>query len=300
MKLNPRAALMSGGSFAGGSNTAQGRRRSCVAFAGVVSSLLALAAVPATAADTGPVQSFVDCLNSIDTSPRPHTVADAVACVPAGCYTTVTMSGESAQPACTLKDGTKLPRVIFSCPGANGSLGGFLQFRPSFSLCTQKGTINHIEVGQDVNKSNRSDDPELRNFPYVQKMADFNAGPSSTSWGFTEFGATANVATAVLDAKSPANSKGCSECHDRLGNMAVSTAVPPGIANLFGPIPPAVAEGTIFTNDPAVDGFGSLNTNPFADICAGIQSSTQLAHSSIPGLQNLAYNLCTALQSKTH
>src|SRR5574340_1064860 len=102
--------------------------------AGVMFSLLALAAAPAYAADTGPVQSFVDCLNAINTSP--HTVVDAVACLPPGGYTTVTMSEESAQPACTLTDGTRLPRVIFSIPGASGSKG-VLYFRPSFSLCTK-------------------------------------------------------------------------------------------------------------------------------------------------------------------
>jgi hypothetical protein len=90
--------------------------------------------------------------------PTNLTVADAEACVPANCYAIVTMSEESAQPTCTLRDGTTLPREIFSCTGASSSL----RFRPSFSLCRQGGIITHIELGEDVNQSIRTDDPELR------------------------------------------------------------------------------------------------------------------------------------------
>ena len=93
------------------------------AFAGVVLSVLTLAAAPAYAAND--IDSFVTCVNG----PTNLTVVDAVACVPSGCKTTVTLSEESAQPACTLRDGTRLPRVIFSCAGDSGSL----RFRPSFS-----------------------------------------------------------------------------------------------------------------------------------------------------------------------
>src|SRR5512146_1100892 len=84
-----------------------------VAFASVTLTLLAVAS-PASAAD---IHSFVACLKGINST----NVADAVACVPAGCYATVTLSEESAQPACTLRDGTRLPRVILSCPGSGGS-----------------------------------------------------------------------------------------------------------------------------------------------------------------------------------
>lgn len=279
--MRTKDALISGSLLAGGTNIVQARRRSC-ALAGVMSSLLALAAAPAYA---DPLDSFVTCLNS---TPSPHTVVNAVACVPSGCSTTVTMSEESAQNACTLRDGTRLPRVIFSCPDPGGSQT--LRFRPSFSLCTQGGVISHIELGQDVNKSTRTDDPELRNFPYVQKMADIDT--SLVTWSFTEFG-TGN--TAVLDAKRPRNSKGCAECHDRMGTLTVP---PASIANLFLPVPPAVAEGTIYTNDPAVDSSGVPQT-PLIDICTGIWHSTQLANSRISGLKDLAYNLCTALDFKS-
>ena len=248
------------------------------AFAGVVFSVLTLAAAPAYAAND--IDSFVTCVNG----PTNLTVVDAVACVPSGCKTTVTLSEESAQPACTLRDGTKLPRVIFSCAGT----GTGLRFRPSFSLCTQGGIINHIEIGEDVNKSTRSDDPELKYFPFVQKMADIDTSLNVT---FTLFGAGA---TAVLDAKSPANTKGCAECHDRKGTVSAGA----NVANLFGPIRPELADGTIFTNDtPAV--VAPATTTPLSVICTGIANSTQLANSKIPGLQNRAHSLCTALDSKS-
>src|SRR5947209_4006666 len=54
------------------------------------------------------IDSFVGCLASIS-SANP-TVVDAVnTCVPSGCYFTNTMSEESAQNACKLRDGTRLP-----------------------------------------------------------------------------------------------------------------------------------------------------------------------------------------------
>ncbi len=253
------------------------------AFAGVVLSLLALAAAPAYAADPGDIHSFVTCLKSINST----RVSDAVACVPSGCYTTVTLSEESAQFGCTLRDGTRLPRVIFSCPGPSGSQT--LRFRPSFSLCTQGGIINHIEVGEDVNQSNGSDDPELRGFPFVQKMADIDS-----SVGFqalTEFG-PATDPTAVVDTKSPPNNKGCSECHDRKGTVSTGG----NIVNLFGPIPPAVADGTIYTNDPSVA--PPAVQTPLGDICTGIANSSQLARN--PSMKQLAASLCSQLEPKTH
>ena len=234
-----------------------------VAFAGVMFSLLALAAAPAYAAD--PINDFVKCLNGIPN----HTVADAVQCVPSSCLATVTLSEESAQPACTLRDGTRLPRVIFSCPGTSSAL----RFRPSFSLCTNGGVINHIELGQDVPKSTRTDDAELRLFPYVQEMADIDATVQNIS------------APSVFDA--PGNSKGCAECHDRKGTWSTTS----GTVNLFLPIPPALADGTIYTNDPTVP--APTTQVPLSVICSGIANSTQL-HRTLPR-QQAAYALCTAL-----
>ena len=250
-----------------------------VACTGVVCSLLALAAAPAYAASPVDIHSFVNCLRSIHST----RVSDAVACVPLGCYTTVTLSEESAQPGCTLRDSTRLPRVIFSCPGP----GSGLRFRPSFSLCTQGGIINHIEVGEDVNKSTGSDDPELRNFPFVQKMADIDSTVGFAA--LTEFGPGTDP-TAVVDTKSPLDNKGCSECHDRKGTVSTGG----NIVNLFGPIPPAVADGTIYTNDPAVDPPGVQT--PLSVICAGIANSSQLARS--PSRKQLAIDLCNQLKTR--
>jgi hypothetical protein len=238
------------------------------AFAGVVFSQLTLAAAPAYAADPN-ISSFAACATG------KTNVVDAVACLPAGCVTTVTLSEESAQPACTLRDGTRLPRVIFSCPIPNTSL----RFRPSFSLCTAGGIIKHIEVGEDVNRSTRTDDPEFRLYPFVQKMADISF--------------TTAPATAALD--TPSQNLGCAECHDRKGTIGAV----PNVANLFLPFPPALADGTIYTNDPVVRASGeapAVNT-PLGGICTGIANSSTLARN--PTLQNLAHALCLALAPLT-
>jgi len=248
-----------------------------VALAGVMLSLLTLVAAPAHAAGPVDISSFVACLNSITTTSQP--VVDAVACVPSpGCYTTLTVSEESAQPGCTLADGTNLPRVIFSCPGSGGSLT--LRFRPSFTLCTLGGgtLINHIELGEDLNS--------IVDSRRVQKMADVDAaGPRP----FTEFG---TGTTAVVD--TPNNTKNCGECHDLLGTAGTGAT----IFNRFAPIRPAVAEGTIFTNDPRVTPPSPQKSlsDTFTDICNGINNSSQLARN--PGRQSLALSLCSRLAAK--
>src|SRR2546423_15503614 len=99
-------------------------------------------------------------------------------------------------------------------------------------------------------------------------MGDGDAG--GPSWPvFTEFG---TGTTAVVD--TPNNTKGCAECHDLLGTASTGG----NIFNRFAPIRPAVAEGTIFTNDPRVtppSGQKSLS-DTFTDICNGIKASSQL------------------------
>ena len=248
-----------------------------VALAGVMLSLLTLVAAPAHAADPVNISSFVTCLNSINTTPQ--TVVDAVACVPtSGCYTTLTVSQESGQPGCTLTDGTRLPRVIFSCPGPGGS--PTLRFRPSFTLCTLGRTlINHIELGEDLNSR------------HVQKMADVDSPPDNgvTSFQvFTEF----TGAHAVVDA--PGHNS-CFDCHDNLGTASTGG----NIFNRFAPVFPELAEGTIFTNDtPSVtppSGQKSLS-DTFTDICNGIAASGQLARN--PGQKWLAFTLCSQLALK--
>ena len=81
-----------------------------------------------------------------------------------------------------------------------------------------------------------------------------------------------------------------------MGTLTVSTAPPIAhIANLFLPIPPAAADGTIYTNDPAVEP-AAVTPTQFGDICTGIANSTQLKRS--PSKQTLASSLCAALKGK--
>jgi hypothetical protein len=106
----------------------------------------------AFAACTTPVNSidsFVCCVNS--RVPATGNVSNSVQCLPPGCSITLTMSGASAQAACSL--GTcQLPRVILQCPGP--AAGQF--FRPSFLLCPQDSGsapdfgINRVEIGEDT------------------------------------------------------------------------------------------------------------------------------------------------------
>jgi hypothetical protein len=210
------------------------------------------------------ISSFDNCVNAMATAGA--TVAQAASiCVPSsGCYYTNTVSEESGQPACTLRDGTRLPRVIFSCTGPGGSQT--LRFRPSFSLCTvgNHPVINHIELGEDV--AQRIDHQT------VMKMGDI------------AFPLTAPLTDAtVLDTTTH---RICTDCHDRLG--AVNNV------NLFQAIRPKLSEGTISTNDPQV--VAPTIQVPLSTICAGINSSIQLNNN--PTRKQLAYDLCVALLAK--
>ena len=220
------------------------------------------------------IHSFVGCVNSMASVGA--TVADAASvCIPAaGCYYTNTLSEESAQNACTLRDGTRLPRVIFSCPGPGGSQT--LRFRPSFSLCTlgndfTSSVINHIELGED----NRVVDHEV-----FQEMGDLALPATRSSFTpLNEFGAGGVVDTSK-------NNLGCNDCHDRSRKLSAF--------NLFRPIPPELADGTISTNDPKV--VGPATPVPLSVICSEIANSTQLAKNQSRKTQ--AINLCQALLAK--
>jgi len=233
-----------------------------VALAGVMLSLLTLAAAPAHAADpVVDISSFATCVGNLKNTITSPTVVDAaLACIPSpGCFTTVTTSSESAQPGCTLSDGTRLPRVIFSCPAA----GLTLRFRPSFSLCTLAGTIKHIELADDQDL--------IIDSRRVQKMADVDSSLQ----------VTVDMST---------NHVNCGECHDLL--RTTSTGV-----HLLAPIRPAVAEGTIFTNDPRVTAPSVQKSvsDTFTDICNGIADRRQ----RLPGWSagQLAADLCSALKA---
>jgi hypothetical protein len=215
------------------------------------------------------ISSFNSCVSTVGAAGGK--VADAVnMCVPSsGCYYTNTMSEESAQFACTLRDGTRLPRVIFSCTGSGGSQT--LRFRPSFSLCTlgvDGGTapINHIEQGEDV--AQRIDHQT------VMKMADITFS-------------TLNPPVISVDTTATPI---CKDCHDRLGTTPV------GSFRLFGQIPPLVSEGTIDSNDPSVQ--KPASPVPLSVICSDIFNSTQLAKN--PAKEQAAFNLCQALLNKEH
>jgi hypothetical protein len=230
------------------------------------------------------IDSFVSCVNNIGPN---ATVVDAVACVPAGCYTTVTLSQESAQPACTLTDGTRLPRVIFSCTGTGGNQS--LRFRPSFSLCTQSAApspsrvINHIEVGEDSGV--------VRDHQQTQTMGDITLLPPVFPAG--------SLTDAGVQAGNADPEKGCANCHDAMGTTrVVSPSSQAGnVVNLFAPVPPELAEGTIFTNDPNVQA-PAVQTS-LSTICTGIQNSTYLFVTH-PDRYNLAVSLCNQLELKTH
>jgi hypothetical protein len=146
-------------------------------------------------------------------------------------------------------------------------------------LCTQpRNLINHIELGEDVNSY------------HVQKMADVDSPPDVPSFQvFTEFGAGV---TAVVDTSVPTNNKGCFDCHDRKGTVSIGG----NVINLFAPVPPELAEGTIDTNDPGVA--KPANPTPLRDICTAIGHSSQLA--MYPSRLALASNLCNLLELKTH
>ena len=107
------------------------------------------------------IASFVACLDDRLINPATVNVADTVQCIPNGCKLTVTMSQESAQPACfeqpqPTDTKVQLPRIILSCPGPAGS--EWQRFRPSYLLCPvdipkRNNGWNRIEVGQDLQPS---------------------------------------------------------------------------------------------------------------------------------------------------
>src|SRR5208282_6460831 len=59
-----------------------------------------LSAGPADPDEINSIRSFVACLNGIPAADKTNVSATVAACIPQGCYVTVTMSPESAQGAC--------------------------------------------------------------------------------------------------------------------------------------------------------------------------------------------------------
>ena len=210
----------------------------------VASCFLPQAAAQPHQAQVNQTTQFVTCVNMVIKSGGSVDMV-AQSCIPllGQCYFTNTMSEESAQPACT-KKGIRLPRVILSCaiPGGNQAL----RFRPSFTLCTTGGVINHIETGEDQSEIIDEDHP----------MA--NADLSATSQNA--------VVPFVLDTNQH---RVCTDCHDQLG--VASTVVPNLSANLFRPIPPEVVDGTLSSDDPNV-AKPAIQTS-LKDICKAINTA---------------------------
>lgn len=177
------------------------------------------------------------------------------------------MSTISAQPACTLADGTQLPRIDYSCPGPGNSRT--LRFRPTFTLCTKGGAINHIEVAEDVNGT-----PD-------QKMGDVDSSLGLQT--LTEFG----PGNSVVDT-STAN-KGCGQCHFKRGTVSTGGRT----VNTYEDILPD--RGILFMNDP--NGGPSVSTTPLSEICTRLERSSQLA--SNPSEKSVVVDLCNALARKT-
>ncbi len=237
-----------------------------------------MGATVANAQDPPPtdIHTYVACLNTIQKTNQ--TVADAVRCVPSGCNYTVTMSPFSAQPACT-KDGVKLPRVIFSCPGP--AVG--LRFRPSFTLCPETSLFgdagNKTELGEDVDIVTG-----------IMKMADVENPPLVPNFaGITE----ADVLSTVLAGDTIGiGSKKCNICHGpvtpgAVGSPQLSKAISP-FTFLFGPF-------VIDTNEPGQ----TVGPNPMSltDVCSAIENSQALAQDTTVD-RLLLIRLCERLDGK--
>jgi len=162
------------------------------------------------------LQSFVDCLNGRLSGVNPVDVSGAVQCIPDGCKITVTMSQESAQPACFEDLGSpavkvQLPRILLSCPGPAGN--EWKRFRPSFLLChtnipERNQGWNRVEIGSDQTPS------------VVNRKATVSMQTGDVL--IPEFQPWVRIIT-------PATAGSCAMCHSRT----------PGVANdqnLFQPI----------------------------------------------------------------
>jgi len=221
------------------------------------------------------IHAYVACLNAIQK--QNQAVADAVRCVPPGCNYTVTMSGASAQPACTL-DGVQLPRVIFSCPGPAAGL----RFRPSFTLCPGTDRFpdagQKTELGEDVDASANMKMADVEN-PTTLGVPTFSS--------ITEFGTGASAVVSTTT-----NNKGCVFCHGPASPPTLTT--PQGETLLLSrPFVPFFA--ILDTNDPRVT--PPSNPTPLSDVCTAIENSTALAND--PNVdRTLLIHLCERLDGK--
>lgn len=198
--------------------------------------------VHAAQAQLEAMRTFVDCLNRQIGAGNPADISSTLQCLPANCTMTLTMSGESAQPACA-QGGCQLPRVILNCPGPPA-------FIPSYSLCPEGGTSDHLELGVVVSRR-----PNIRMAMAELKVPE---GPYTP--------------TRLQSFKSivPDN-KGCNACHDNGNPNAKDGALQQSIAiDTFGNFAGTeLGPLVIDTNEPgrAVNPGPGITAQTLAQVC---------------------------------
>lgn len=171
-----------------------------------VGGILALAAIltcavfpaRATPEQNKAMKDFVDCLSQKIGAGNQADIASTLQCIPSGCTMTLTMSEESAQPACSSGPGNgvvakcQLPRVIFNCPGPPA-------FIPSYTLCPDDAS--RIEIGVEITRQRR--------ISLLMGDVTIPSGP------YTPIKFPADVVSMIPD------SKGCNGCHDKVNRDTV-------------------------------------------------------------------------------
>jgi hypothetical protein len=169
-------------------------------------SWLGLPQAPDPAAGVRDIESFIACLNAINPGVGDRNIASATRCVPKGCKITLTMSPDSAQPACSL-GGCQLPRVLLNCPGPKDQL----RFRPSFTLCPLlrggKAPLDRVEIGEDTERVVNNNIGRMR-------MADVGIPPGTD---FTTITPAGSLSKATVDGRG---TKECNACHGDGGASA--------------------------------------------------------------------------------
>jgi hypothetical protein len=214
----------------------------------------------ATQAQTGAIKDFVTCLNTKIGQGSNADISATLQCLPASCTMTLTMSDESAQPACSLGGGDgvtkkcQLPRVILNCPGPP-------PFIPSYTLCPgsdgSNEHVNRVEIGVEVSRR--------KSIRLVMGDVSIPPGPYQRLNGWRD------VISAVPD------SKGCNECHEG-GNENATKGAQQSIAiDTFGTshIGTELAPYIIATNEPgrAIEPGPGLKAQSLNEICGCIDDA---------------------------
>jgi hypothetical protein len=145
------------------------------------------------------MKDFVDCLNQKIGAGNQADIASTLQCIPSGCTMTLTMSEESAQPACSSGAGNaaeprcQMPRVIFNCPGPPA-------FIPSYTLCPDG--VDSIEIGIEISRQRR--------IRMLMGDVTIPAGP------YTPIKFPDDIVSMLPD------TKGCNACHDKVNQASVT------------------------------------------------------------------------------